>query len=459
MRIRNSRRSGNIRAAGLVALLPLVALMLLLIARSGARGDGPAHLDPEVRTTDGATPEEEETEPLGLQPDAHRTQGHEAPATAAPVSSEESADAGRPPAGCIEVSVLDEHGGEGFASAFAVRLPTAYRGWPPFVPDQAEVQSSLDLDQRASLCGLSLGAYRVWVSNGDRLAYGTIGNISATHGSRPTIELGTATLHGHVLDWHQRPCPGAFIRVHRLEANSQVAETWTNSSGDYLVPRLWPGPIKVEVFLPDDPDYRPSYTRSIEVSDGEVRTEDFAPDPNQGVVEGFVQSVDGEAVRSAGRTALKLTFVHRVSKERVSTFADSSGAYRASLKLGEHAVFITPPGFDYPLEGEVRLRVDAIGKMINFTVPGATISGVAYEADRATPLKAGVNGSGVRFYREDRTWEMRVVTLLTDGRYKIYGLSPGTWLVSVSRNSLEAGMEVTIGKGDTNHELDVFAEK
>ena len=243
---------------------------------------------------------------------------------------------------------------------------------------------------------------------------------------------------GHVLDTDGNPVSGASMHAWSFLLPYERGEGTTSSDGSYSMP-LKPGTYWVSARPPDGIDLA---TRAVNVRVAGYTDLDIVLEPGV-VLTGQVAGPDGEPETQVSISARRMPEAYQAAFTSVA----EDGTYRMIVERGTYTLEIDPWEEDGFLEQRIS-DVEITGDM-TFDVAlgtGSTLSGIVTD-----PEGAPIPGAMVSVWNSDGLWSMESAVTAEDGGYRIDGLRPDSYTVSVgppddSQLSSEVVKDVAVGE-------------
>ncbi len=326
------------------------------------------------------------------------------------------------------------------------------------VGDEPQERALVTRDGLIRFAGLEAGPWYLGVDLGDgvqRLAY-LQRTTGVTDNPRILLGLGHAAVAGTVWGEDGAPVVGAVVRVGPAVASVRgvlLAQTKTDRDGVYEIRRLSAGPAWVTFALTGDlDDETTTHHRRVALEEGRVTTLDFGTARGLVAFQGTVRCEDGTAVTGGGQIIL--------STKQPSGFLivrfDAEGHYVQRVAEGVYDVSIWPPGASGLEAYRRETPLSLSGTQVNedLVLPGARIVGAL------DPVPAGPATTYLRVQRKAdaagavRPGSGRSVAVGEDGRYAVFGLAPGTYVVETGpRRAEPANVEIVEGQAEARVDL------
>jgi hypothetical protein len=232
----------------------------------------------------------------------------------------------------------------------------------------------------------------------------------------------------------QGPIEGAAVRL--APEDGEVIVVYTGSDGRAQADALLPGEYEVSASVAG---HEPAAVKR-RISAGEVVTFTFTLTEGGRTLRGTVTDATGGPIEGARIDARRLDVV-------ATTLTAADGTYALTVAEGEHLVSASSP--DYAPQAR-HVEVGAAGAVADFAlVPGGVIEGIV----RDERSRAPVPGALVTAERE-RSGTMQLfggtsVRAISgsDGRFRMTGVSPGTYGLHARAGTRTDAAPTTIGLG------------
>jgi len=348
-------------------------------------------------------------------------------------------------AGCLEVLVL-RHGAP--VSSGTVHLVSDRRSWLPPDPwsDEKVRQLPIGVDGIARAAALAPG---IWLI-GAEVVQGEVQQervrLTEEKGQRVVIELGGASLSGHVYDSDGAPVEGARVQV----GSTFATVVWSDALGAYRVNALPEGTHWASARLDGNEYSKSDFMLQIAFADSEQKEHDFGRSRRNPRWTGVVRNRADDPVPGA-----KL-HVSRRDQDGYSTGrAAGDGTFQLALEPGTYDISLESPSNSnrtLAIEGFVIAEADIEQDLV---LPGTRVAGKVHglpdnwaERSRGMTVSARIEGKdySAAIYRAE---------VLFDGSFVLDGLGPGKWLLTTWPDQTPSASELTIREVDVEHGLDL----
>jgi RNA polymerase sigma-70 factor (ECF subfamily) len=279
-------------------------------------------------------------------------------------------------------------------------------------------------------------------------------------GHRYEIALGSAAIRGRVYDERGRPRVGVGIQVCYATPDAAwmvlAATTLTNELGDYFVGDL----TKREYEVVMDPACRFDGRGNVEVKRVALAANEelvvdfgsFAPAP---IWTGRVLNAFGEPFECS---ACRLRIDMDGGGDRITTPVAADGSFSVAFRPGTWHLTAFVPGCSDGGHVLGKIELPPTDLVRDVVVPGARLRGkITFEERAGGKPMTRERSISARPKGHDYPAAFRDVLVGAGGNYRIDGLEPGTWILSVYPGRFVEGetIEVTIAPTDTMVVLDL----
>jgi len=346
-------------------------------------------------------------------------------------------------------------------AAGRVLLAQQTRGvWLPRDEEVLEsVSRSMPLDRGgvARFAGVDPGSYTVGVKLAAGFLQQALVDVPESEGARLVIELGAASLVGHVYRPDGEPVTGARVQASIRRVHSIV---WTDPDGAYGLLHLPSGPCRVSVDFSGWQNAMGSeFGLQFELGPGERRELDFGDADGWPIWRGMVRAADGEPVVnyvSIGHTGeFHLIRAKDGNYSHVAYGAD--GSFELRLAPGAYDVSLTAPSNQERSSVDDAFEVPPEDVERDVTLAGAIVTGRVQLAGGEAPEQRPVGHSPhmVIVCRERHAYPVWRAPIDREGGFRVDGVGAGEWWLCATVGDESAAVSLTITERDRVVSMDL----